>query len=73
MKTELDLKGLYCPEPVMLLRSTVRKLNKGDELVIYTTDPATVRDIPDFCRFMDHTLLDDQTKEKPYEFTIRIG
>ena len=48
----LDASGLRCPEPVMMVRKTVRLMQDGETLLVIADDPATVRDIPSFCRFM---------------------
>ncbi|WP_354622617.1 sulfurtransferase TusA [Psychromonas sp. MME2] len=69
----LDTLGLRCPEPVMLLRKTVRKMQQGDLLLVIADDPATTRDIPSFCRFMDHTLVKIETQDIPYRYLIRKG
>ncbi|EDM64891.1 MAG: sulfurtransferase TusA [Moritella sp.] len=70
---ELDALGLRCPEPVMMVRKTVRKLDEGQTLLIIADDPATVRDIPSFCQFMDHTLVASQTEQLPYQYLIKKG
>jgi len=70
---ELDALGLRCPEPVMMVRKTVRKLADGQTLLIIADDPATVRDIPSFCQFMDHTLVASQTEQLPYQYLIKKG
>lgn len=70
---QLNALGLLCPEPVMMLRQAVRKMPTGDTLLIQADDPSTTRDIPSFCRFMDHTLVAMQTNEKPYLFLIKKG
>ncbi|NQZ49039.1 MAG: sulfurtransferase TusA [Moritella sp.] len=70
---ELDALGLRCPEPVMMVRKTVRKLDEGQTLLIIADDPATVRDIPSFCQFMDHTLVASQTEQLPYKYLIKKG
>ena len=70
---ELDTLGLRCPEPVMMLRKTVRKMQEGELLCVLADDPATTRDIPSFCRFMDHTLLEAETEQTPYRYLIRKG
>jgi tRNA 2-thiouridine synthesizing protein A len=70
---ELDALGLRCPEPVMMVRKTVRKLDDGQTLLIIADDPATVRDIPSFCQFMDHTLVASQTTQLPYQYLIKKG
>jgi tRNA 2-thiouridine synthesizing protein A len=70
---QLDAQGLRCPEPVMMVRKTIRKMLDGETLAILADDPSTVRDIPSFCRFMDHTLLDKQTEILPYQYVIKKG
>jgi tRNA 2-thiouridine synthesizing protein A len=40
---------------------------------VLADDPSTTRDIPSFCRFMDHTLIESQTTTTPYEFLIQKG
>ena len=42
----LDALGLRCPEPVMMVRKTVRTMPVGETLLIIADDPATTRDIP---------------------------
>jgi tRNA 2-thiouridine synthesizing protein A len=69
----LDTLGLRCPEPVMLIRAAIRKLNDGDLLEVLADDPATTRDIPSFCRFMDHELVVAETAAVPYRYVIRKG
>ena len=46
---ELDARGLFCPEPVMLLHNKIRDLANGDLLRLTATDPSTTRDVPKFC------------------------
>ena len=70
---QLDALGLRCPEPVMMVRKTVRGMQLGETLLIVYDDPATVRDIPSFCRHMDHTLLASETTTTPYRYLIRKG
>ena len=70
---ELDTLGLRCPEPVMMLRKTVRKMQEGELLTVLADDPATTRDIPSFCRFMEHTLIEADTNQLPYRYLIRKG
>lgn len=45
---KLDALGLRCPEPVMMVRKTVRQMAAGETLLIIADDPATTRDIPSF-------------------------
>ncbi|MEW9824786.1 MAG: sulfurtransferase TusA [Candidatus Symbiodolus clandestinus] len=65
--------GLRCPEPVMLIRKAVRALASQQTLLVVADDPATTRDIPNFCRFMGHQLLATATDTSPitYRYLIR--
>ena len=69
----LDAHGLRCPDPVVMVRKTIRNLTTGQTLLIVADDPSTTRDIPSFCRFMDHQLLEAQTESLPYRYLIRKG
>ena len=69
----LDALGLRCPEPVMMVRLNIRKLADGETLSVTADDPSTARDIPSFCRFMDHTLVASQTETLPYQYVIKKG
>lgn len=70
---ELDAIGLRCPEPVMMVRKKVRLMAEGETLLVSADDPSTTRDIPSFCRFMDHTLIASETELAPYRYLIRKG
>ena len=68
---QLDALGLRCPEPVMMIRKTVRNMEAGQTLLVTADDPATVRDIPSFCRFMGHELVEQQIDQLPYSYLIK--
>jgi tRNA 2-thiouridine synthesizing protein A len=69
----LDALGLRCPEPVMMVRNALRHIKNGETLLIIADDPSTTRDIPVFCRFMDHTLVAQETDKAPYRYLLRKG
>ncbi|USD65274.1 sulfurtransferase TusA [Vibrio sp. SCSIO 43136] len=69
----LEAEGLRCPEPVMMVRKMIRKLQDGEVLLVKADDPSTTRDIPSFCRFMDHTLIASHTDSLPYLYLIKKG
>jgi len=68
---KLDALGLRCPEPVMMVRLHIRKIISGETLLVIADDPSTTRDIPSFCRFMDHELVAQDTDTKPYRYLIK--
>ena len=67
----LDASGLNCPEPVMMLHNKVRDLHGGDLLKVIATDPSTRRDIPKFCVFLGHELLEQAEQDGQYLYWIR--
>lgn len=71
----LDARGLFCPEPVMMLHNKVRDMQTGELLEVLATDPSTTRDIPKFCRFLGHELVLQEVLEasSEYRFQIRKG
>ena len=69
----LDALGLRCPEPVMMIRKEVRSMAIGETLLVKADDPATVRDIPSFCRFMGHELIEQNIDETPFIFVVKKG
>ena len=58
MTQELDASGLYCPEPVMLLHNRIRDMAPGELLRLMATDPSTTRDVPKFCLYLGHELVE---------------
>ena len=68
---QLDARGLYCPEPVMLLHKKIREMQPGDILEVVATDPSTERDIPKFCAFLEHELLEHAVLEQEFFYRIR--
>lgn len=67
----LDAKGLFCPEPVMMLHNSIRDAESGDVIKVLATDPSTERDVPKFCEFLGHELLARETANQLYSYWIR--
>lgn len=67
----LDATGLLCPEPVMLLHSRIRDIAAGETLQVLATDPSTERDIPRFCIFLGHELLQQEQVDDEYRYLVR--
>ena len=67
----LDACGLFCPEPVMLLHNQIRDIEAGQLLEILATDPSTTRDVPKFCLFLGHELVERSEQNGQYRYLIR--
>ncbi|GGN26027.1 MULTISPECIES: sulfurtransferase TusA [Marinomonas] len=66
----LDATGLLCPEPVMLLHVEMRKLTAKQVLKVIATDSSTTRDIPKFCQFLGHKLIEQNQQGDIYTYWI---
>ncbi len=67
----LDTTGLFCPEPVMLLHNKIRTMASGECVRVLATDPSTQRDIPKFCNFLGHTLLEQNATTEQFVYLIQ--
>lgn len=67
----LDTSGLLCPEPVMLLHKAVKEMAIGKLIEVIATDPSTQRDIPKFCLFLGHDLVEQKENGTQFFYYIR--
>lgn len=70
---QLDARGLFCPEPVMMLHGKIAQLQVGDLFEVIATDPSTERDIPKFCNFLGHELVSHEVNDDLFIYRIRKG
>lgn len=68
---QMDAKGLFCPEPVMMLHSQIADMAIGEAVEIQATDPSTRRDFVKFCSFLGHQLLLDEERDGVFYYVIR--
>lgn len=57
----------------MLVRNRLRGMSAGAVLHIRATDPSTVRDFTNLCRFLGHELISQWAGNGEFEFWIRRG
>lgn len=57
-ETQLDVKGLGCPIPVLRANRAVKEMIPGDILEILATDRDTPQDFQVFCETTGHKFLD---------------
>nr|WP_281261772.1 sulfurtransferase TusA family protein [Breoghania corrubedonensis] len=73
MPTELDLRGLNCPMPVLRTAKALRPLIFGARISVLASDPLARIDIPHFCREHGHVLEECDTTGEALRFVIRKG
>lgn len=70
---ELDARGLFCPEPVMMLHNRINDVQPGEVLRVVATDPSTTRDVPRFCQFLGHEMIHQAEEGDLFIYLIRRG
>lgn len=66
----LDLRGLKCPLPALKTRKALTRLSSGQRLLVETTDPLAVIDIPHVCQETGDRLLGQTQADGVHQFTI---
>jgi TusA-related sulfurtransferase len=67
----IDVRGLYCPEPVFRTKMEVERLKIGDTLKIVADDPESEEDISRWVNRSGHQLISLNKNDKDLEFVIR--
>lgn len=67
----IDVRGLYCPEPVFRTKIEIEKLGIGDKIKIIADDPESEEDITRWADKTGHNLLSVEKKDKDLEFVIK--
>ena len=55
----------------MLLHNKIRDIAAGETVRVLATDPSTQRDIPKFCNFLGHQLLEEAEVDGNFSYLLR--
>ncbi len=67
----IDVRGLFCPEPVFRTKIEMERLAAGDLLKVVSDDPESEEDISRWVKRTGHELLSLNKTEKDLEFLIK--
>jgi len=67
----IDVRGLYCPEPVFRTKMEIERLKIGDILKVLADDPESEEDISRWVNRSGHQLLSLNKSDKDLEFMIK--
>lgn len=67
----IDVRGLYCPEPVFRTKMEIERLSIGEVLKIVADDPESEEDISRWVKRNGHELLAINKSQKDLEFIIK--
>lgn len=69
--TELDVRGLKCPLPILRTKKALAAMDSGAVLKVLATDPSAKKDFEAFARQTGHEL-EDQSVADAAEFIFQI-
>ena len=67
----IDVRGLYCPEPVFRTKMEIERLMIGDTLKVVADDPESEEDISRWVNRNGHQLISINKADKDLEFMIK--
>jgi tRNA 2-thiouridine synthesizing protein A len=67
----IDVRGLFCPEPVFRTKIEIEKLASGDVLKVLADDPESEEDISRWISKTGHQLLSINKTLNDLEFIIK--
>lgn len=67
----IDVRGLYCPEPVFRTKMEIERLKTGDTLKVIADDPESEEDISRWVNRNGHQMLSINKADKDLEFMIK--
>jgi TusA-related sulfurtransferase len=67
----IDVRGLYCPEPVFRTKIEIERMIKGETLKILSDDPDSEEDISRWVNRNGHELISLNKENNDLEFIIK--
>ncbi|MDE1829348.1 MAG: sulfurtransferase TusA family protein [Thaumarchaeota archaeon] len=67
----IDVRGMFCPEPVFRTKIEMERMTVGNILKIIADDPASEEDISRWVNRNGHQLISLNKSGKDLEFTIK--
>lgn len=67
----IDVRGLYCPEPVFRTKMEIERLKIGDTLKVIADDPESEEDISKWVNRSGHVMVSLNRDTKDLEFVIK--
>jgi tRNA 2-thiouridine synthesizing protein A len=67
----IDVRGLFCPEPVFRTNIEMERMAAGDTIKIVSDDPDSEEDISRWVKRSGHELLSLNKNQQDLEFVIR--
>ena len=71
MDSELDLRGLKCPMPILQTKKALAKMQSGAIIKVLATDAGAPADFVAFCKYTGHQLLESSELEGVFTLIVK--
>lgn len=68
---KLDVRGLFCPMPIVKLVEEVKKHTIGTVIEVLATDPGTLADIPAWAKSSGNEVVGTKKEENIIKFLVK--
>ena len=68
---QLDTSGLMCPQPLLLARQRLSKMQTGQRLHVIATDPHSELDFAVFSQRTGHALPETRQSDQTWHFLLQ--
>jgi tRNA 2-thiouridine synthesizing protein A len=69
--SELDVRGLNCPLPILRAKKALAAMASGQILRVEATDPGSVRDFQAFAKQTGNELVEHSESGQVFSFLLR--
>jgi len=70
-RTKIDARGAYCPGPLMELIATLKLIEIGDEVEVWSSDQGSAKDIPEWCAKVKHEHVGTTREDGYWSIVVR--
>lgn len=70
-RTTIDVRGAFCPGPLMELIANLKLIELGDEVEVLSTDKGSAMDIPAWVEKVKHEMVGIEQQGDVWHIVVR--
>jgi tRNA 2-thiouridine synthesizing protein A len=70
-RTKIDARGSFCPGPLMELIATLKLIQVGDEIEVWSSDKGSANDIPEWVKKVGHEMVGIDEQDGHWSIVVR--
>ena len=70
-RTKIDARGSFCPGPLMELIATLKLIQIGDEIEVWSSDKGSANDIPEWVKKVGHQMVGIEEQDGHWSIVVR--